>query len=206
MKTLLKKITERFKSQPIWVKVIWWLSLIVLIQIFISQIADCQDLKWYPEYGHDMTFATPTAPNIFYTAEKTFFEKIPTPVKIITLQLSAITLNAVSDAWISQDHNRELAHLFNATSIGITLLTPFICDLERSDWLAYLGSYVCFRISFFDIVYNTTRGDPWNMRRNASYWDLGLNQFNPPGGIELFGRSLFFMVGVTIPITEIRGK
>ena len=109
----------------------------------------------------------------------------------------------MSDAWIAQDKNRELAHVFNAVSIGTMLTGPLICDIKKGDWLAYLSSYVTLRIAIFDPVYNVTRGRHWNYRWTASYWDKGLNQFNPPPGIEAFGRSVFFIVGISIPINEI---
>ncbi len=143
------------------------------------------------------------AQDIFYTPEKTFWEKIPKSAKVITINLTAITLNAIGDAWIAQDKNRDIAHIFNAASIGITLTAPWICDIEKGDWLAYIGSYVTLRIAIFDPIYNVARGQQWNQRHDASYWDKGINQFNPPAGIEAFGRGMFFIVGITIPITEL---
>jgi len=160
--------------------------------ILFSQIANCQT-----DHVNQFNLDYWTQPE-----QKTFWQKIPQPVKIITVHLTSITLNAISDSWIATDKNRQAAHLLNAGSIGLMMTGPLICDIKKGDWLAYLSSYLCIRVAIFDPVYNVARGEAWNKRWNASYWDLGVNQFSPPPGLEAFGRGIFFTIGIAIPITE----
>lgn len=139
-----------------------------------------------------------------YTPPETPWHRIPPSVKVLTVHLTSITLNAVGDAFIVQDYNRQYAHVMRATALGLEMIGPFLIEPDMDNWWVYLASYVSLRIAIFDPIYNLSRDLPWNYRHDASYWDLAVNQFNPPAGIEVFGRSVFFIIGVTIPISELR--
>ena len=64
--------------------------------ILFSQIANCQT-----DHVNQFNLDYWTQPE-----QKTFWQKIPQPVKIITVHLTSITLNAISDSWIATDKNR----------------------------------------------------------------------------------------------------
>ena len=162
---------------------------LVFILLFLPAVAFSQD--------NDYWFPVPQ--------QQTFFERIPEPVKVITIFVSSITLDAVSDAMIAQNKNTVLAHSLDAVNIGMLLSTPFILDIDKNNWFAYLTSYVCFRIALFDPIYNVTRGYPIaGERYPVSLWDKALIKVNPPPGAEIFARSMFLGIAITIPIKEIR--
>lgn len=144
------------------------------------------------------------AQNISFTPEEALWDRIPPAAKILTIHLTSITLDAIGDAWIAQDRNRTAAHCFTATSLGLEMIGPFLIEPNMDNWWVYLSSYIFIRASLFDIVYNKTRGLPWNARHDASYWDLAVNQLNPPAGAEAFSRGIIFTIGIWIPISELR--
>lgn len=133
---------------------------------------------------------------------RSVLERIPEPVKVITLYTGAIVLDAVGDG-LYDDGNKTWGHALQSASTGLLLTAPFVFDVDRDTWYWYLASYVCLRIALFDPVYNTTRGLPLGYVGNTSLWDKGMQKFAPPEGIKVFGHSVFFMIGVAIPICEL---
>ena len=131
-------------------------------------------------------------------------QRIPEPVKVITICLGSIITDAIGDAWIAEGKNVVWAHTFQATSTGILLMSPFILDLEKRQWFAYGASYVFFRVAVFDYVYNATRGLPLEYRSEVSLWDKALTAVNPPPGIMMFNRGISFSLGLGVTINEIR--
>lgn len=130
-------------------------------------------------------------------------KKIPEPVKIITIFAGSIILDAMGDALCDNDE-KVWGHGFQAASIGLLLASPFILDIEKGKWPWYLASYISLRIALFDPIYNSTRGLPMDYIGDCSLWDKGLQEFNPPGNSLLWGRSVFLIVGISIPINELK--
>lgn len=64
-------------------------------------------------------------------------------------------------------------------------------------------SYISFRIALFDPVYNMSRGLPIEYIGSTSYWDEGMKVFNPPAIMNVWGRSMFFVVAISIPINRL---
>lgn len=127
---------------------------------------------------------------------------IPESAKVIGIYTTSIVLNAVGDG-LRDDGNKVWGHSLNVASTGLLLASPFIFNIKKNTWGWYLASYVCLRVALFDPVYNTTRGLPIDYIGNTSLWDKGLQKFNPPKGIHMFGRSVFFMIAIAIPINQL---
>lgn len=130
--------------------------------------------------------------------------KIPESVKVIGIYTASIVLDAVGDG-LNDDGNKAWGHACNAMSVGLLLTSPFLIDYDKSKWGYYLTSYVALRISFFDPVYNTTRGLPLNYIGNSSLWDKGMQKLKPPDGL-MFGRGVSLIVGISIPINKLNNK
>jgi len=128
--------------------------------------------------------------------------RIPESVKVIILYTGAIVLDAVGDG-LCDDGNKAWGHALNAASVGILVASPFILDIQKDKWYWYLLSYVSLRVALFDPVYNLTRGLPIDYIGDNSIWDKGMQEFNPPRNAQLWGRSVFLVVGLTIPLREI---
>jgi len=129
--------------------------------------------------------------------------KIPEAVKVITVYTSSIILNAVGDG-LNDSGEKQWGHLCNAVSTGLLLASPFIIDYEKAKWLWYLTSYTSLRIAFFDYSYNLTRGLPLNYIGGTSTWDKILGKMNPPN--TYLGRGVVLIVGISIPINELKRK
>jgi len=126
---------------------------------------------------------------------------IPESVKVIGIIASSVILEAIGDAKYDQG-NKEIGKLYQAASVGILLASPFILDIDRKKWGWYFVSYLSFRIAVFDPVYNLTRGLPIDYIGTSSYWDYGMDKFNPPLGAQMWGRSMFLIVSISIPINK----
>ena len=121
--------------------------------------------------------------------------------KVIGIYSSSIVLNAVGDG-LNDSGEKQWGHLCNAASIGLLLTSPFVIDYDKSKWGWYLTSYVSLRIALFDYSYNLTRGLPLNYIGGTSTWDRVLTKMNPPD--TYMGRGVFFVVGISIPLNELR--
>lgn len=127
--------------------------------------------------------------------------RIPESAKVIITYATSIVLDAVGDG-LYDNGNKIGGKIFQASSVGILLVSPFYIKYDKSKWLTYLTSYTCLRISLFDPSYNLTRGLPLNYIGNTSYWDKGLKKLAPPDGL-LAGRGVSFIVGVALPINNL---
>lgn len=130
-------------------------------------------------------------------------KKISEPIKVIALYAGSIILDAAGDAMCDSQH-KGWGHFCNAASVGILLTSPFIIDYEKSKWAWYLTSYIGLRIALFDYTYNTVRGLPLNYIGSTSSWDYFMRKLNPPD--FYLGRSVAFVIGVSIPINELRRR
>jgi len=130
-------------------------------------------------------------------------KELPESVKVISLFVGSIVLDAVGDA-LCDDGHKVWGHTFNAASTGLLLASPFILNIEFKDWGWYAISYLSFRIALFDPMYNIIRGLHPNYIGNTSGWDKFMQELNPPLNSLYFGRAIFFTVGISIPIKHIK--
>ena len=76
--------------------------------------------------------------------------------------------------------------------------------MNKDNWWWYLASYISIRIAVFDYSYNITRGLPMSHIGTTSITDKIQQKFNPPAGHIFFPKMIFFTVGITIPIKELK--
>ena len=126
---------------------------------------------------------------------------IPESVKVIGIIASSVILEAIGDAKYDAGQ-KEIGKLYQAASVGILVASPFLLDIDHKKWGWYLMSYLSFRIAVFDPVYNLTRGLPIDHIGTTSLWDAGMEKFNPPLGAQMWGRSMFLIVSISIPINK----
>lgn len=124
-------------------------------------------------------------------------KNISEPIKVVAIYTGSIVLNAIGDG-LNDSGSKMWGHSLNALSTGLLLTSPFIVDYDKSKWGYYLTSYVFLRIALFDLVYNKTRGLPVTYIGNTSPWDKFMQILSPPDGF-MFGRGVYFLIGVTIP-------
>ena len=129
-----------------------------------------------------------------------FIQRIPEPVKVITLFSASIILDGIGDG-LYDSGDKSWGHAFQAASTGLLVASPLFLDMDRDNFWWYLVSYVSLRIAFFDYSYNMTRGLPLEYRGSTSLWDKTIKEFNPPS--TLWHRSAFLTLGVVIPIREL---
>jgi len=136
-------------------------------------------------------------------------KKIPESVKIMTVFIGSIVLDAVGDALYDEgkatNNNNKIVygHVFSAASTGLLLASPFILNIDKKKWPVYFAGYIGFRIALFDPIYNVTRNLPVDYIGSTSYWDKGLQGFNPPAGLQMFGRAVIFTFAITLTINEL---
>jgi len=121
-------------------------------------------------------------------------------MKIIILFLVVIIFDAVGDA-LNDSKHKGIGHLLQATVIGLLLMSPFF--IVTTLWAWYLSSYICLRIALFDPIYNITRGLKWNYIGTTSLWDKLRRLFMAPAGMELFGRLIFLIAGISMIINQL---
>ena len=117
--------------------------------------------------------------------------------KIPALYSSSIILEGIGDG-LYDNGTKQLGKSFQAVSLSLILLSPFIADYNKDKWWAYPISYGFLRVGLFDWTYNTARGLPLTYIGNTTYWDKGMQKLNPPNGFAM-GRAVFFTVGFSIP-------
>lgn len=123
-------------------------------------------------------------------------------MKIILLFLLVILLDAIGDA-LNDSRRKGIGHLLQAIYVGLLLLSPFYINIaiEVIGW--YLTAYICLRIALFDITYNLTRKLPWNYIGKTSLWDRVRMSFMPPPRMEIFGRLIFLIAGISMIINQL---
>ena len=118
----------------------------------------------------------------------------------LSLITTTIVLDAMGDSF-NDTGRKTIGHSLNALSIGSLLLAPVLLDLTTENWILYGITYIGLRISFFDPVYNLTRGLPIGFIGSTSAWDRTIKQMTGPGQSWLLGiRSLSLVVAISIPI------
>ena len=127
--------------------------------------------------------------------------RISEPAKVILLYGSAVILEAIGDG-LYDDGQKELGKLFQASSVGLLVASPFILNVDKSKWYWYFLSYTTMRMALFDPAYNLTRGLNMGYTGSTSYWDKGIQMFDPPQGMKIWGHSVVFIIAVAIPINN----
>ena len=128
---------------------------------------------------------------------------IPEPVKVIGIYAGSIILDAIGDGFCD-DGYKVRGHFCQAVSTALLVVSPFILSVDKTRWYWYVASYLTLRIALFDPVYNTTRGLPLDYIGSTSIWDKSLQCFNPPRSAMLWGHSVFFVIGISIPIKQLK--
>ncbi|MDA3953111.1 MAG: hypothetical protein PF485_05660 [Bacteroidales bacterium] len=105
---------------------------------------------------------------------------------------SSIVLNSIGDGF-NNSGNKDMGHLCNALSIGVTLSIPLIIDVNRDNWAWYLFEYTFIRFAIFDYAYNMAAGNDLNYIGNSNYYDKALQ------GQQLgFAKAMSLTVGIAI--------
>jgi len=128
-------------------------------------------------------------------------QRISEPAKVILLFSSAVVLEAIGDG-LYDDNRKELGKLFQASSVGLLVASPFILNVDKSKWFWYLLSYTSMRMALFDPAYNLTRGLNMGYTGSTSYYDKGIQMFDPPPGMKIWGHSVVFIFAISIPIDK----
>ena len=122
--------------------------------------------------------------------------------KVPAIYGTSVVFNAIGDGLNDSGH-KDVGHCFNAASIGVVVMSPFIFNYQKDKWYIYPLSYMFLRIALFDWTYNWTRGLPYNYIGGTSIWDKSMKKLAPPDGFAL-GRLVSFTVGFTLPINFLK--
>jgi len=131
-----------------------------------------------------------------------FIDRIPEPVKVLTLFSASIVLDAVGDG-LNDSGQKTLGHSLQAMSTGLLLTSPIFLNMDKDNFWWYLVSYVSLRIGLFDYSYNLSRGLPMSYVGTSSISDKIQQEFNPGVGHLWFPKTIFFTLGIVIPINEL---
>jgi len=172
------------------------MKTLIVILLFVS--VSCFGQIRETDYSIN-PYATHNSTKSGYTVKKIS----PNAWKWLVVTTVSITLDMAGDACMDEGH-KQIGHILEAASVGSLLGGMFWLDPERKQWPWYLLSYVSARIAYADPIYNGVRGLPWNYHGTTDYWDGVWNELNPPAGAELFGRSIFFTLSITITLQQIK--
>ena len=132
-----------------------------------------------------------------------FIDRIPEPVKVLTIFTTSIVLDAVGDG-LYDNGDKTAGHAFQAASTGLLVLSPLFLNMDKDNFWWYIVSYVSLRIAIFDYTYNATRGLPLGYTGSTALTDKVWGKFNPPEGHIFFPKAIFFTLGIVVPIKELR--
>ena len=122
------------------------------------------------------------------------------PYYIIGYLIATVLIAATGDA-LFDSGAKIWGHSLEAVEVLLLISGPFIFQFKRRDWWAYVITLVAFRIAFFDYTYNLVRGLPLTFIGHTSWWDIIISKQYPSG--LLFGRIIFLILGVALPIKEL---
>lgn len=120
-------------------------------------------------------------------------------LKLIGIYTASILLNGIGDG-LNDNNHKTTGHILNSLSIGVLVVSPFLLDYDKKKWYWYLATYTSLRIGLFDIAYNSTRGLPFGYSGTTSPSDKCYNSMHVSPTIP---RSVFFALGIYIPITKL---
>ena len=132
-------------------------------------------------------------PKSYHTPKK--FDNL----KLIGIYTASILLNGIGDG-LNDSNHKTAGHILDSISIGLLLASPFLLDYDKKKWYWYFATYVSLRVGLFDIAYNTTRGLPFGYSGTTSPTD---RFYNSVGINPTIPRSVFFVLGITIPLAKL---
>lgn len=122
------------------------------------------------------------------------------PFLIIGYLIACVVIAATGDG-LFDSGVKVWGHTLEAFEVLALISGPFIFKLKQRDWWAYVIALIAFRIAFFDYTYNLIRGLPWDFVGHTSWWDIIISKQYPHG--LLFGRVIFLILGIALPIKEL---
>ena len=122
------------------------------------------------------------------------------PYLIILYLIVLVALGASADGL--NTHMQTWGHLLEAIEILGLFSFLIVFKIDRKQFVYALGSYICFRIAGFDLLYNLAAGNEWYYLDGSNWWDLALSRQYPSG--LLFGRGIFLILGLAFPFNHLR--
>ena len=119
--------------------------------------------------------------------------------KTIALFTTSIVLGGIGDA-LNDDGMKPYGHACDALSIGLLVASPFLLDIDKSNWASYILSYTFIRFALFDASYNLTRGLPVGYVGNSCLTDKALRATASPDSWIIGAKSISLVIGFSIPI------
>ena len=120
---------------------------------------------------------------------------------IILYLLTCIALGAAGDA-LNTEGVKTIGHLLEALEVALLISGGLLFKLTRRNLLTFFLAYVFLRVAGFDYIYNLVAGESWDYIGTSNWWDQLLTKQMPSG--LLFGRIIFLIAGISIPIKELR--
>ena len=174
--------------------------ILIAVLILSCQLLTCQGY----EFGTYLKIeSSETTIYDFKFAHQTKQEKL-VPWQITAVAIFAVTTEAIGDGLYDQgkqDGNQNqmmFGKILQAISLGSHFLYIPIMKNSNTHWLWIPAIEMGWRIIGFDPVYNLARSLPIGHIGNTSYWDRGLQAFNPPLGIQMFGRAIIMTATISI--------
>jgi hypothetical protein len=119
-------------------------------------------------------------------------------LKVIGIYAASIILNGIGDG-LNNSNNKTTGHIFNALSIGMLLISPFLVDYDQKKWYWYLATYTFLRIGLFDSTYNLTRKLPMEYVGTTSLTD---KIYNHLGSNLYILKPISLGIGIIIPLIK----
>jgi len=119
--------------------------------------------------------------------------------KVIVVYSGSVILNGIVDG-LNDSNHKTSGHIFNAVSLGLLLFSPLVFDFQKDKWYWYILSYISLRAGLFDITYNITRKQSYNYTGTTSITD---KCYNSLGVYPIYPRTIFFVIGFAIPLTQL---
>jgi len=123
------------------------------------------------------------------------------PLGMIAYHIGTVALGSTADGLYDEGH-KEWAHALHAVEVAALISGPFIFKVKLNEAGWYLASYAALRFSTFDLGYNLVRGLPPLYNGSTSWYDKTMSKMPDSG--EVWIKSIFLTVGVSIPLNELR--
>jgi len=123
------------------------------------------------------------------------------PYLIILYLFSLVLIGASADG-LNNSGVQTWGHLLEVIEVlGLFMVLIVFKLFTWRQVLLALGSYICLRVFAFDYMYNIAAGNEVYYIGGSNWWDLVLSRQYPTG--LLFGRVIFLITGVAIPIKHL---
>ncbi|KKK85460.1 hypothetical protein LCGC14_2773070, partial [marine sediment metagenome] len=121
---------------------------------------------------------------------------------LIILYLFLLTIVGASADGLNNSGVQTWGHLLEVIEVlGLFMVLIVFKLFTWRQVLLALGSYICLRVFAFDYMYNIAAGNEVYYIGGSNWWDLVLSRQYPTG--LLFGRVIFLITGVAIPIKHL---